>query len=470
MIEYPTIPEKIVIHLGAPDSDAANVEENFQDYIKNVASSEIYPTWPREALIANILAQISVALNRVYTEFYRSRGYDFDITSSIANDQSYVYQRNIYSNISELVDEIFNSYLKRPEFIEPLYATFCDGVEVECNGLSQWGSVELANQGLDAFEILKRYYGANLEIVDNVEVSNVVGSAPLRPLSEGDTGRDVELIQRKLNRISSNYPGIPKIYPQDGFFSESTTEAVKKFQEVFNLDVDGIVGKNTWYRIQFIYNAVKNLSNLNSEGLRLSDLSTAYPSELKEGDASSGVLVLQYYLHYISTFIPTVLDLSVDGSFGEGTKNSVISFQKTYGFPQTGIVDRAVWDEIENVYYSYLRSIPYEYTNGSPLPFPGRILRIGIEGNDVLALQNYLNYISNTYTTIPKISADGIFGPATVNALNEFIRIFGVDANPERVGAVLWRAVTDVYDDLYIGNMARTAQYSGRAISEENNV
>ena len=229
----PKIPENIVIHLGPPDSDAMNVTENFADYIKNVASSEIYPTWPREAIIANVLAEISVALNRVYTEYYRSSGYDFDITSSIAQDQSYVYQRNIFTNVSEIVDEIFNSYLKRPEFIEPLYATFCDGIEVTCNGLSQWGSVDLANQGLTAFEILKRYYGENLELVENVEVSSVNGSAPPVALREGDTGRDVELIQIKLNRISVNYPGIPKIYPTDGFFDTSTTNAVKKFQEVF---------------------------------------------------------------------------------------------------------------------------------------------------------------------------------------------------------------------------------------------
>ncbi|MBQ4071781.1 MAG: peptidoglycan-binding protein [Clostridia bacterium] len=467
MIEYPVIPENIVIHLGAPGSDAPNVTESFADYIKNVASSEIFPTWPREALIANILAQISVALNRVYTEYYRSAGYDFDITSSIAHDQSYVYQRNIFANISELVDEIFNTYLKRPEFIEPLYATFCDGVEVTCNGLSQWGSVELANQGLDAFEILKRYYGTNLDVVSNVSVESVEGSAPPTSIREGDTGRDVELIQTKLNRISSNYPGIPKIYPTDGFFGESTTAAVRKFQEVFNLEADGVVGKNTWYRIQFIYNAVKRLSALNSEGLRLSDLSTAYPAELSEGDVSAGVLVLQYYLHYIAAFIPSVLDLSVDGSFGAGTRESVISFQKTYGLPETGVVDRAVWDEIEAAYYSYLRSIPYRFTEGAPLPFPGRILRAGIEGDDVLALQRYLNYIGRTYTEIPEIAEDGIFGPSTESALAEFIRIFGIEAVPSRVGAVLWNAIASVYDDLYVGNTAEAGQYSGRVISEE---
>lgn len=467
MIEYPQIPESIVIHLGTPSSDAPNVTENFADYIKNVASSEIYPTWPREAIIANVLAQISVALNRVYTEFYRSSGYDFDITSSTANDQSYVYQRNIYTNISEIVDEIFNNYLRRPGFIEPLYATFCDGVEVSCQGLSQWGSVELANQGLTAFEILKRYYGENLELVENAEIAQISGSAPPVPLREGDTGRDVELIQTKLNRISVNYPGIPKIYPTDGFFGSSTTEAVKKFQEVFDLTPDGIVGKNTWYRIQFIYNAVKRLYEVNSEGLKLGDLSTKYPSELKIGDSSTGVLTLQYYLSYIATFIPTVISPAVDGTFGQGTYDSVISFQKTYNLPQTGVVDRLVWENIEDVYYSLIASLPFDFNDGIALPFPGRVLRIGIEGNDVLALQQYLNYIANTYPSIGKTTPDGIYGPGTAAQVREFIRIFELPAgDPERVSAQVWNAITSVYDDLYTGNMVNEGQYPGYEISQ----
>ena len=461
----PKIPENIVIHLGPPDSDAMNVTENFADYIKNVASSEIYPTWPREAIIANVLAEISVALNRVYTEYYRSSGYDFDITSSIAQDQSYVYQRNIFTNVSEIVDEIFNSYLKRPEFIEPVYATFCDGIEVTCNGLSQWGSVDLANQGLTAFEILKRYYGENLELVENVEVSNVNGSAPPVALREGDTGRDVELIQRKLNRISVNYPGIPKIYPTDGFFDSSTTEAVKKFQEVFDLTPDGIVGKSTWYRIQFIYNAVKRLASLNSEGLRLNDISTKFPSVLKLGDSSSGVLTVQYYLAYISTYIPSVLDTAIDGTFGEETRNSVLSFQKAYGLEETGVVNRAVWDEIENVYYSLLRVMPYEFSAGDPLPFPGRVLRVGIEGNDVRALQEYLNFIANSYPEIPKISVDGVYGQSTAAAVSAFVNLFGLPGNPERVSAQDWNAIVSVYEDLYRGAEVNSGQYPGYDIS-----
>lgn len=465
MPEYPIIPENIVIHLGAPDSDAMNVTESFSDYIKNVASSEIYPTWPREAIIANVLAQISVALNRVYTEYYRSAGYDFDITSSIARDQSYVYQRNIFSNISEIVDEIFNNYLRRPGFIEPLYATFCDGIEVTCDGLSQWGSVDLANQGLTAFEILKRYYGENLEIVTDTEIADISTSAPPVPLKEGDTGRDIELIQRKLNRISVNYPGIPKIYPTDGFFDKSTVDAVKKFQEVFDLTPDGIVGKSTWYEIQFIYNAVKKLASLNSEGLKLNDISTKFPSTLQIGDSSSGVLTIQYYLSYISAFIPSVLDTSVDGTFGEQTRNSVISFQKAYGLPETGIVDRAVWDEIENVYYSLLQVSPYQFSPGDPLPFPGRVLRNGIEGDDVRALQEYLNFISNTYTEIPKVTVDGVYGPGTAAAVAAFINLFGLPGNPERVSAQDWDAIVSIYEDLYSGSSVNPGQYPGYEIS-----
>ena len=467
MIDYPIIPEKIVIHLGAPSSDEPNVTETFADYIKNVASSEIYPTWPTEAIKANILAQISVALNRVYTAFYRSAGRDFDITSSPAYDQTYIYQRNIFANISEIVDEIFNSYIRRQGFIEPLFATFCDGVEVNCNGLSQWGSVTLANQGLDAFAILQNYYGDNIELVDNVEVSNIERGAPEVPLQEGDTGRDVEIMQIRLNRISGNFPGIPKIYPTDGFFDSSTTDAVRKFQEVFNLTVDGIIGRSTWYRIQNVYNAVKRLQTVNSEGLRIEDLSTQYTDTLQEGDASGGVITLQYYLDYISTFVPTVLGVNVDGSFGPATRNSVISFQKTYDMQQTGVVDRVVWERIQNTYYSLITRVPFDFSEGVLLPFPGRVLRFGLEGDDVRVLQEYLNFISETYTSIPTLTVDGVYGQSTADAVEEFKRIFDIPGNPQRVSVQTWDAIVNVYDDLYNGAVAREGQYPGYVIGGE---
>ena len=460
----PKIPEEIVIHLGSPDSDAMNVTESFADYIKNVASSEIYPTWPKEAIKANILAQISVALNRVYTEFYRSRGYNFDITSSPAYDQTYVYGRDIFSNVSEIVDEIFDSYIRRPDFIEPLFAEFCDGVEVKCNGLEQWGSVSLAEDGLNYVEILKKYYGDDIIIETNVPVENVVGSAPPVTLREGDTGRDIELIQRKLNRISANFPGIPRISPVDGFYGSSTTDAVRKFQEVFDLDVDGLVGRATWNQIQAIYNAVKKLYSVNSEGLRLSDVTTRYTSKLSEGDSGDGVLSIQYYLSYIALFVPTVVAAGLDGSFGPATTNAVKSFQRTYGIDETGEVDRETWDKMEEVYFSIVNEINYEFYGGRILPFPGRVLREGIEGSDVRILQEYLNFIANSYPEIPKVSVDGVFGPSTAAQVAAFKKIFELPGAPDRVNAPIWNSIANVYDDLYNGSSERT-QSSASSVS-----
>ena len=460
----PTIPENIVVHLGAPDSDAENVTVSFPDYIKNVASSEIYPTWPEEALRANILAQISVALNRVYTEYYRSRGKPFDITSSTAYDQSFVYQRDIYENISDLVDEIFNDYLRRDGFIEPLFATFCDGEEVTCDGLSQWGSVSLANEGRNTLEILKYYYGDDVEIVFEAPVENVTSSVPAVPLKEGDTGRDVENVQIRLNRISVNYPGIPKIPAVDGFFGPETTDAVTEFQKVFGLQPDGIIGKSTWYKIQYVYNAVKKLYEVNSEGLTYSELPTRYPGSLEIGASGSGVLILQYYLEYFSLFVPTVQPVNPDGSFGEQTRNAVISFQKTYGLEQTGIVDRAVWNSIQSTYYNILSGVNYEFTEGATLPFSGRVLFLGESGEDVRAMQEYLNYISSVYTEIPRVEADGVFGPATESAVIAFNKIFEIPGDNRRLTAQGWRALTSIYEDLYLGRFVREGQYPGYTI------
>ena len=460
----PVIPEQIVVHLGAPDSDAINVTESFPDYIKNVASSEIFPTWPEEAIKANVIAQISVALNRVYTEFYRSKGYNFDITNSPAYDQTYVYQRDIFSNVSEIVDEIFDSYIRRDGFIEPLFAEFCDGIEIQCNGLEQWGSVSLAEDGLDYFSILQNYYGDNIVLEQNVPVENVVASAPAVTLREGDTGRDVELIQRKLNRISANFPGIPKISPADGFYGPSTTAAVRKFQEVFNLDVDGLVGRATWNQIQFIYNAVKKLFTVNSEGLRVSDVTTRYTETLSEGSSGDGVLNIQYFLSYIALFVPTVVAAALDGSYGPATTNAVRSFQRTYGLEETGVVDRQTWDKIEDVYYSIVSQIDFEFYSGRILPFPGRVLREGIEGNDVRVLQEYLNYIANTYPEISKVNVDGVFGPSTAEQVRQFKEIFDIPGAPDRVNAPAWNSIANIYDDLYVGNSVNEGQYPGYEI------
>ena len=206
----PFVPQNITVHLGPPDANAPNVTVPFIDYVKNVASSEIYPTWEESALRANILAIVSFALNRVYTEFYRSRGYDFDITSSTAYDQAFVNGRSYFASVSRIADELFNDYLRRPGFVEPLAAKFCNGTTVTCEGLSQWGSQNLAKQGYDSTRILRTYYG-NVEIVPNAPIRGITSSYPGTPLRRGSTGPGVVIVQVELNRIAQNYPAIPKI-------------------------------------------------------------------------------------------------------------------------------------------------------------------------------------------------------------------------------------------------------------------
>ena len=301
-INLPTIPEYITVHLGSPDSDAPNVTVPFADYIANVASSEIYPTWPESAIRANMYAQISFALNRIYTEYYRARGYDFDITNSIAIDQSFVNGRDLFDNVQEIARELFTNYIRRRGFVEPLYAQYCDGIEIQCAGLSQWGSVELANQGYTPYEILTYYYGNNIDIVTNAPVEGQTASLPPYPLQAGSTGDDVRTLQIRLNRISDNFSAIPKISPPFGIFSFDTEEAVKEFQRAFSLTPDGIVGRSTWYTIQQIYNSVKRLNDLNSEGIALEEVTKQYPSILQQGDSGNGVLALQYFLNYLSQY------------------------------------------------------------------------------------------------------------------------------------------------------------------------
>ena len=373
----PVIPEYITVHLGAPDEDAPNVTLPFSEYIKNVASSEIFPTWPEAAIRANIYAQISYALNRVYTEYYRSRGYNFDITNDISRDQSFVYGRDIFENISQIVDDIFNSYIRRDGTVEPLFAAYCDGYEVVCEGLSQWGTLELAQRGLTPYEILQNFYGNDIQIVSNAPVGGVTPSAPAAPLGLGSAGNEVQLIQRRLNRISTNYPAIPKIYPVDGFFGQSTEDAVKAFQEAFNLTPDGIVVNATWYRIQQIYANVKRLSDLNSEGLTFEDISTAFPEILKLGSTGIGVSTIQYLLRYIAGFVGTVQSVEVDGDFGPSTEAAVRSFQRTYGLPEDGIVGLQTYNTMYNVYRGLVDSQDITYREGVVIPFPGVTLLEG---------------------------------------------------------------------------------------------
>lgn len=341
----PYIPQRITVHLGVPSADAENVTVSFVDYVKNVASSEIYPTWEEEALRANILAIISFALNRVYTEFYRSRGYNFDITNSTAYDQFFVNGRSFFDNISRLVDDMFNDYLRRPGFVEPLAAKFCNGTTVTCEGLSQWGSQNLATDGLSYEQILTSYYG-NVEIVTNAPVRGVTSSYPGNPLRRGYSGPSVAVIQTELNRISQSYPAIPKISPVDGIFGAQTEAAVKKFQEVFGLTVDGIVGRSTWYALVRYYTAVTSLSELRSQGQKFYSISWANSNPIDFGDRGVRVEHLQYMLSVLGAYIPEIPEIAVDGIFGPATQNAVVAAQRWLGIPQTGSVNNETWEKI----------------------------------------------------------------------------------------------------------------------------
>ena len=341
----PFVPQSITVHLGSPSSSAANVTVPFADYVKNVASSEIYPTWDEAALRANILAITSFALNRIYTEFYRSRGYDFDITNSTAYDQYFINGRSFFDNISRLVDELFNDYLRRPNFVEPLAAKFCNGTTVTCEGLSQWGSQNLARQGYSSTRILQTYYG-NVEIVANAPIRGITSSYPGTPLRRGSTGPSVVVIQVELNRIAQNYPAIPKIATVDGIFGSRTESSVRAFQEIFDLDVDGIVGKATWYALVRLYTAVTSLSELRSQGQQFYNINWQYPNALSSGDQGDKVRHLQYMLSILDAFIPQIPPLAIDGIYGPDTTDAVLAAQRYFGLPQTGAVDARTWDEI----------------------------------------------------------------------------------------------------------------------------
>ena len=360
----PYVPQRITVHLGSPTSNAGNVTLPFIDYVKNVASSEIYPTWEESALRANILAIVSFALNRVYTEFYRSRGYDFDITNSTAYDQAFVNGRSYFDSISRITDELFNDYLRRPNFVEPLAAKFCNGTTVTCEGLSQWGSQNLALQGFNSDQIIRSYYG-NVETVLNAPVRGITSSYPGTPLRRGSNGPNVVIIQVALNRIAQSYPAIPKISAVDGIFGARTESSVIAFQEIFGLTPDGIVGPGTWYEIVRLYTAVTQLSELRSQGQQFYAISWSPPNGLSPGDTGDKVRFLQYMLSVLSSHIPQIPPLSIDGVYGQKTRSAVLAAQRYFNLPETGTVGQQTWDliydqfaGIENITFRDSESFP----------------------------------------------------------------------------------------------------------------
>lgn len=368
----PYVPDYITVHLGSPSSNAPNVRVPFVDYVKNVASSEIYPTWEESALVANILAIISFALNRVYTEFYRSQGYDFDITSSTAIDQKFINGRSYFDSISVLVDRIFNDYIRRIGFVEPLAAKFCNGTTVTCEGLSQWGSQGLAQQGLNSVQILRNYYGNNIELVNNAPVRSSTPSYPGTPLRVGSRGPSVVQMQVMLNRIGQNYPAIPRISPVDGIFGPQTEAAVRRFQQIFNLTVDGIVGQATWYQMVRLYVGVTSLAELDSEGQTFYAINWQSQGNLQQGSRGQQVMQLQYMLRVLSEYLPSIPRVAMDGIFGPATRDAVLAYQRFAGLTADGIVGQATWNSLYNRVAGLISEPEIPLTQ-----FPGQTLRLG---------------------------------------------------------------------------------------------
>lgn len=442
MPDRPIVPEFITVHLGKPNAAARNVRVPFAQYIKNVASSEIYPTWPENALRANIYAEITFALNRVYTEHYRSRGYDFDITNSTQFDQYYVEGRDIFENISRVVDDIFNDYVVKQGQIQPYFTQYCAGT---CEGLSQWGTVALANQGYTPYRILQYYYGNDIDIVKNAPIKSNTPTYPGTPLRLGTGGEEVIEIQRELNRIAANYPSIPKISGSRGYFEQTTQNAVRQFQHIFNLESDGVVGKDTWYKIKRIYNGIKGLSELYSEGITISEAERKYERVLKKGSRGPSVKILQYYLCFLSYFNLKLPYVAVDGIFGDETRDAVLAFQSLYGLDVDGIVGRDTWDMIQNAYAGVLTSLPDEYRSYSSLLYPGYIITTGASGKVVEQLQTYLKTIAANNPSISDVTVDGYYGEETKKAVLAVQKLEGIEQNGQ-VGVLTWNAIVNLYN------------------------
>ena len=441
------VPTTITVHLGAPNEAAQNVRVPYIDYIKNVVCSEIYPTWPDNALLANIYTIQSFTLNRVFTEYYRTRGYTFDITNNTAFDQAFVPGRKYFEPISDMVDMVFNTYIVRAGQVQPLAAQYCSGSGVTCAGLSQWGTVSLANQGYSVLSILRYYFGQDVSLVYNAPTAPNIPSYSGVPLQVGSAGAQVRTVQRELNRISANYPAIPRIGSVSGVFDAATRNAVIVFQQIFGLAVDGVVGKQTWYKLKYIYNGVKNLSEIYSEGLTISEVERVFSNVLRQGDRGIAVRTIQYYLNFIGQFNDSLtIGIAEDGIFGQETKRAVEAFQRYYGLTVDGIVGRNTWNAVIDAYNDILRSLPSDFTGFSSLLYPGYYITRGASGRIVEQLQTFLRVIARNNNAIPNVAVDGIFGPQTQAAVIAVQNWF--DLEPDGVvGPITWNAIITLYNE-----------------------
>ena len=415
--------------------------------------------WPEQALRANIHCQISLALNRIYTEWYPSKGYTFNITNSTSYDQYYVHGRTVFDVMVRITDDIFNTYLRKRGTVNPYYSEYCDGKSVTCPGLKQWGTVTLANQGRTALQILRYYYGSDIEIVRTSNIQSIPQSYPGSPLRQGDSGTAVFTLQRQLNRITKDYPFLGKL-TVDGVFGAKMTATVKAFQKQFNLTADGVVGRQTWYKISYIYVSVKDLAELTSEGETsngtLSD-GTWGGTVLRTGSTGSAVEQLQFWLNTLAQYDSAIHSVTVDGVFGSGTAAAVRAFQRKYGLTVDGVVGRTTWTEV----YDQFRSIQSD--NGTPNAYPGTALRQGSSGQNVRLVQFWLKIARTVYSSLNNVTVDGIFGSSTAAAVRRFQTYFGLTSDGV-VGRTTWNKLYEVYNDIanrLLSPSLRPGEYPG---------
>ncbi|MCL2563548.1 MAG: peptidoglycan-binding protein [Oscillospiraceae bacterium] len=447
------IPEYIRVHLGAPtNTSARNVRVPFIDYVKNVTSSEIYATWPRNALIANVHVIVTFALNRIFTEWYPSRNFNFDITNSTAFDQMYRPGAQIFNSISLVVDEYFNTYAHRRGFYNPFFTSFCNGTTARCNGLSQWGTVTLANRGLTPIQILRYYYPNDIMLTQTNNVRGVAVSFPGTALRVGSTGDAVRRMQLDLNRIRVNFPLIPQIANPNGTFGPDTEAAVRAFQRSFNLAQDGVIGRITWNEVTRVYTAVTRLAELDAEGRRYTIGENPPTVTLRRGSRGADVRQMQFLLNVISQFNNAVPPVIEDSVFDQRDENAVMDFQRAYGLPLDGVVGPTTWAKFYAVYRGIRANAPVPPVVTPPTPpvtpppppptpggrpFPGTLLRVGSRSDDVRQVQTWLNTVRNRVPGFPQLAVDGIFGPITQGAVIAFQRHFNL-APDGIVGPITW--------------------------------
>ena len=429
-------------------------------------------TWPEQALRANIHCQISLALNRIYTEWYPSRGYNFNITGSPGYDQAYVHGRTVFDVMVRLTDDIFSTFIRKTGTVNPYFSEYCDGKTVSCPGLKQWGTVTLAEQGRSALSILRYYYGNDVEVIRTSNIASIPESYPGSPVRRGDRGPSVFTLQRQLNRITKDYPFFGTLTP-DGIFGEQMAETVKRFQRQFSLTADGVVGRQTWYKISYIYVSVKDLAELTSEGETSSGVlsdGTWGGTVLRTGSRGGAVEQLQFWLNTISQYVASIPSVSVDGSFGSRTAAAVRAFQRRYGLAVDGVVGEATWNAI------YAQFFSIQSDNGTPNAYPGTALRQGDEGQNVRLVQFWLKIARTVYTALNNPTVDGQFGAATKRAVEAFQRYFGLTADGV-VGRTTWNKLREVYTDIandLLAERLRPGEFpgvlrrgaSGRAVRE----